>query len=365
MRAYLYVLAMLVSLPAGAGTASAQAEEPGVPVTLVSVQRGAIQRTSHVQALAESVNAPKINSKVSAEVLEIHVDEGDRVRQGDLLARLDDEAFRLDKEAAEADIARLEATLANQLLTLKRDEQLFRKKLVPDTRLDDSRTAVKLTRASIVHAKVLLKKAEYQLSHATVRAPVDGVVQQRLVSVGDYLNPNSPSSKPLFQLVDIKHLRARLFFSDRLAGIVRIGMPATLRRGDQAIAARITQVLPMIEDGSRSFLALAEFDNRYDWAPGTRISADVVLDRHQDALLIPEAALVQRPGGVRVYRVREDRAEELAPVTGISHAGRVEVLSGLSEGDRLVLDGAAYLSNGVKVSVGADTAEAGTTGSGQ
>ena len=226
---------------------------------------------------------------------------------------------------------------------------------MPDTRLDASRTAVKQTRASIVHARALLKKAEYQFSHTVITSPIDGVVQERLVSLGDYLDPMSPAGRPLFRIVDDRHLRARLYLPDRLFGQVALGMRVTLRLNNQTIESRITHLRPMIEEGSRSLVALADFENRYHWPPGRRMSADVLLAEHPDALLIPEAVLVQRPEGERVYRVQHAHAQEVAPMTGIRHDGMVEVLSGLSEGDRLVLDGAAYLADGVRVSIAQGT----------
>lgn len=346
---------VLLSFSSQSIAGEAPGDHAGIPITVVEVQQGDIQDTTHVQALVESLSAPVISAKVSAEVIGLYADEGDPVHKGDLLAKLDDEGFRLDREAAQADIARLEVTLANQRLTLKRDEQLFEKGLIPDTRLDASKTTVKQTRASIVHAKALLKKAEYQLSHATVRSPIDGVIQQRLASVGDYLNPMSPSSKPLFQIVDVKHLRVRLFFPDRLAGRVHIGSRVILKQGDQLIETRIRQVRPMIDESSRSFLALADVENRYHWPPGIWIGADVILEEHPDAVLVPEGVLVRRPSGLLVYRLKGDAVEGVRVETGIRQMGRVEILSGVRAGDRLALDGAAYLTDGVAVRVSDDS----------
>lgn len=172
---------------------SAPTATRGVPITGTTVSQGTIELISRVQAQIESLNAPVIKSKVSAEVVEILVDEGARVMTGDVLARLDDENFRLDKEAAEASIEQLEALLENLLLDLQRDEDLYKKKLVSDSQYDKSRLAVKQTRASIVHARALLKKAQYQLSHTVITTPVNGIIQSRSVSLGDYLNPDRKS----------------------------------------------------------------------------------------------------------------------------------------------------------------------------
>jgi RND family efflux transporter MFP subunit len=321
----------------------------GFPVTTVKVERGAIEDLTRVQAVIEPIHAPQIKSKVSGEVVEILVDEGDRVQRGQVLARLDDELFRLDRDAARADIARLQALLDNQLLTLKRDESLFRQKLIPDTKLDASRLAVKQTRASIVHARALLDKAQYQLSHAVITAPVSGVVQQRNVSLGDYVDPRSPGSKPLFQIVSLDRLRARLLFPQSLAQRLRTGMPVTLIGADNRLRGRIDQIRPMLEAGNRALQALVDFDNRPGWKPGESLSAEVLLERHESVLLLPQAALVQRPAGLVVYRIVDGRAVETPVRTGIRQQGRVELLEGPAEGEAVALDGAPWLTDGTQV----------------
>lgn len=351
------LVTVLLMLSTAMGTISpVLAEEDNavraIPVTTVRVETANLREITHVRALIESVSAPTLHGKVAAEVVEILVDEGDPVRRGQVLARLDDEGFRLDKEAAEADIARLQAALANQLLTLERDRKLFKKGLIPDDKLDASRTAVKQTRASIVHAKALLKKAEYQLSHTVIKAPVDGIVQARMVSVGDYLNPMSPASKPLFQIVDTHHLRARLYFSDTLAARLRSGLPVTLIQGADRVETQISQLLPMIDEASLAKIALADFDNVRHWPPGLHISADVALAEHRGVPAVPEGVLVRRPSGLVVYRLAPDgkTVRQVRVKVGIRQKDRVEILAGLEAGDQVVLDGAAYLSDGVKVS---------------
>ncbi len=347
---------LLLSLAGMALTTPALAADSdtvrATPVTTVPVELGDVREIIHVRAVIEATNSPSLHSKVAAEVEALLVDAGDPVKRGQVLARLDDEGLRLDKEAAEAGIARLKAALANQLLTLERDRQLFKKKLIPDNKLDASRTAVKETRASIVHAEALFKKVEYQLSHTVIKAPTDGIVQARLVSVGDYLNPMSPASKPLFQIVDTQHLRARLFFPDTLAERLKPGLSVALMHGGKRIDTQLTRLLPKIDDASLAKVGLADFDNRWHWPPGQRISADVVLAEHEGVPVVPEAALVRRPTGLVVYQLDADgkTVRQVAVNVGIRQDGRAEIVAGLQAGDRIVLDGATYLSDGVEVS---------------
>ncbi len=360
MNRRLFLSALTLSL-ASAGTLIAaeptKAEPPQeyrTPVTAIRAQRAAIRQLTHVQGVVEAIDAPEIKSKVAAEVVEVLVDEGDRVESGQVLARLDDEAFRLDRQAAESDINRLQALLENQLRTLKRDESLFVKKLISDARLDNSRSAVKQTRAQLAHARTLLDKARYQLSHTRILAPVAGVIQFRSVSRGDYVNPNSPSSRTLFQIVDNRNLRARLYFPESLVRSVHIGMPVTLIKGPERIATRINRLRPMLQSDNRSLHALADFKNRGQWRPGESISADAVLAERQQAVVVPETVLVRRPAGLVVYRLENGTAHEQRVETGIRQDGRVEILSGVREGDLLALDGAAYLSDAVRVDIKGD-----------
>ncbi len=351
-------LLLLITFPAmaattggNAGALTASHEEYRTPVTELVVKKASIRQTTSVQGVIEAVNAPELKSKVSAEVVEISVDEGDHVDRGQILARLDDEGFLIDKQAAISDIQRLQALLANQRRQLKRAEKLYRQKLTPDSSVDDARAVVKQTEAQLNHARALLEKAEYRLSHTRIIAPIAGRVQQRSVSVGDYVNPMSPSSKPLFKIADTTHLRARLYVPENLAHLVKKGMKVLLKADGETIEAKIDRLRPMIEAGNRSRHALASFINRPGWLPGESISAEVVLQSHPNAIVVPETVLVRRPAGLVVYRLADGRAEAVKVSTGIRQDGRVEILSGVQDGDHLAVDGAPYLSDGVAVEV--------------
>lgn len=341
------------------------------PVTSVKVSRGPINLDTRVQGSIESLAAPKIMSKVAAEVIKVLVDEGDSVSAGDVLAELDAEGFRLDRIAAEADIKRLEVLLANQRKTLQRDESLTANKLVSEAILDEARAAVEQTQAQLAYAQSRLDKAEYQLSHCQILAPISGAVQQRSIAKGDYVNPNSPNGSTLFQLVDTRHLRARLLFPETLIRQISIGTQVQLIKqdpgGELRLDARISQLRPMLEPGNRALHALVDFDSgpglEQKLHPGESISAEVRLKQRDNALLVPEAALVQRPIGTVVYRLAGGKAEEVRVKTGIRQAGMIEIISGqsadqakgqtrgLADGDELALDGAGYLTQGAEVEV--------------
>ena len=340
-----------LSLPVSAAPQEQADAVQRTPVTALTVETAAIARTTRVQGVIESLRAPELRAHVSAEVVRVNVDEGDRVEEGALLALLDDEGFRLDRQAAEADIARLEALLHNLRRTLARSEELVRKKLTSESTLDDARSAVEQAEAQLAQARARLAQARYQLSHTRILAPFSGVVQRRGVSVGDYVNPMSPASPVLFQIVDDRNLRARLYFPESLARAVRPGMAVTLKAGNERLPARITRIRPMLEAGSRALHALADFTNTPGWLPGQTVTASVELARREEAVVVPEQAVVQRRRGPVVYRLRDGRAREVPVTLGIREDGRVEIALGLEPGDVIAVDGAPYLADGVPVTV--------------
>ncbi len=321
------------------------------PVTALTVEKTSIARSTRLQGIIESTRTPQLKSHVSAEVVEVNVDEGDTVKQGDRLARLDDESFRLDADAAKADIARLDVRIENLRRTLTRIQSLRDQKLTPQSQLDDASAAVREAEAQRAQARARLAQAKYQLSQTRIVAPLSGVVQQRTVSVGDYVNPMSPSSPALFQLVDTQHLRARLYFPESLADAATLDMPVTLHSGGQQLTARITRLRPMLEQSNRALHALADFDNSVAWLPGQTITADVVLAQHENVIVVPEQAVVPRRRGEVVYRLHAGKAEAVPVRLGLRQDGHIEIVSGLNAGDRIAIDGAAFLADGVPVAI--------------
>lgn len=357
------VLSLLLFQPTWAVETTEQTDADDsyrVPVTTMTVKQNLIQNHTQVQGVIEAIHSPQIKTKISAEVIRVDVDEGDFVEAGQVLTLLDDEGFQLDKEAAEADIQRIKSLLANQRATLKRDRSLVDKKLSSASRLDDSKAEVKQAEAQLNHAQALLKKAKYKLSHTRVLAPISGVIQQRSVSKGDYVNPMSPSGKPLFQIVDTQHLRARLYFPETLARRIKPDMDVKLKRGEDILNAKITHLRPMLEIENRSLHALAEFENTIQWLPGESITADVILEQHDNAIIVPDKALIRRPTGLVVFRIKNGKAEQVLVTTGIRQDDQIEIVSGLNKGDQIVLDGAAYLSDNIAVEIQDDTVQGAT-----
>ncbi|MBV1882883.1 MAG: efflux RND transporter periplasmic adaptor subunit [Pseudomonadales bacterium] len=317
------------------------------PVSVVQAIEKTMVLITDVRGSIESHSAPHIAAKVSAEVQSIEVDEGQAVAAGQLLAELEDAAFKIEEESANASIQRMEVLVENQNRVIRRNKELMRKKMISQAVVDDAVTVLKQFQAELRSAKSKLKRARYHLSHTKITSPVAGVIQQRSISQGDYVR----SGTLLFHIVATGKLRARLFFPETLVDSVETGMQVELIKGKRMTTGKVTSLRPMLEEGSRALQALVDFENTENWLPGASVTAKVILEEHAGAVAVPERALIQRPAGVVVYRVIEDRVTAQLVTVGFKQEGVVEIVKGVEVGDSIVLEGAAWLTDGAKISV--------------
>jgi RND family efflux transporter MFP subunit len=324
------------------------AQQPkGVPVTVAQAKITTVISATTVRGNIESLNTPQIAAKVSAEVMTVDVDEGIAVESGQLLASLDDEAFKLAEEAAKADIKRLKIVIKYQKRTLKRDKELMGKKLISESKLDDADTALQQSQAELISARTRLKEAQYRLSHTQILSPIAGVIQQRSISKGDYVN----SGDPLFQIVTTDKLRARLFFPETLADVIEPGMDVELTHDNESVSGKVSRLRPKLEEGNRALHVLVDFDNEHNWKPGSSTTARVILAEHTNDIVVTEKALVRRPAGLVLYRVENNIVTENIVTTGLTQNALTEIISGINAGDTIVLDGAAWLTEGARVEI--------------
>tara|TARA_R110001592_G_scaffold353792_1_gene652963 strand:- start:17636 stop:18694 length:1059 start_codon:yes stop_codon:yes gene_type:complete len=341
------VLLLALSASVCASSTSDTENVRSAPVTQVKAIKTRMISATNVQGEIESLNKPYIASKIDAEVVAVMFDEGMRVDSGSLLAKLDDEAFKIAEEKAEAKIQQIEILIESQQRELKRNQDLLGKRLISQSAVDDAITALRGSQAALMVTKAELKDARYRLSHCRILSPMAGEIQQRVVSKGDYVK----NGDLLFQIASTKNLRARLYFPEGLASAIILGMEVTLTRSGETVTGKISSLRPMLEDGNRALHALVEFQNDALWKPGYSVVAQVTLDVREDAVVVPEEVLVRRPIGTVVYKIEGETVSEQRVTTGLKQGNSVEILSGLKEGDLIVLNGAAWLTDGASIRI--------------
>lgn len=346
------LLPLLIATPAlialaGCG-ASAQnpmarkAEAPAaVTVQTATVHAGAIQARHLATTTLEAEREARIVAEVGGIVLEVLAEEGDRVRQGQVLARLDPDRARLEVQRAEATVGRLE----NEY---RRNSALLERKLVSREMFERSRFDFETQRAALELERLRLRKTD-------IVAPFDGVVTERMVKQGQLLETH----RAAFVIADFNRLQATLHVPERLSPRLREGQAARLSfdaLGGLNVDAQVARVSPRVDRSSGTVPVTILIDNRDGrLRPGLFSRAEVLVDSVDLATLVPRQALLPQDGRTSLYVVAEGRAERRDIVVGHTEGDLVQILSGVEPGAEVVVLGHAGLTDGMRVQTLAPT----------
>lgn len=316
----------------GSDSGEDEDEEEAVPVALASLRRGRIESVLRFSTNLEAEKQVQVLAEARREVRELLVEEGDQVRRGQVLIRLEDEEQRTD-------VARIEGQLAKARRELTRNESLFEQQLIAEQTYNDARYEVE-------QLDLALADAERELSYTEVRAPISGTVTQRLVKVGDHVAVN----QHLFDIIDFESIVARVYVPEKELVRLREGQPARITA--QALAGgerrgTIDRIAPVVDSRSGTVKVTVAIPAEEGLLPGMYVSVELVTDVHQDALLVPKRALVYDDDQLFVFRMVEgDRVERLRIEPVLEDRDHIEPAGVLEAGDRIVVAGQAGLKDG-------------------
>lgn len=297
-----------------------------------------------------SQSAPTLAAEVSGRITMVAADTGDSVKRGQLLAETDTSTLLLQRQAAQAGIDRLVVHIANGERRVERYEKLSSKNLSSQTQLDDAREQLEAYRADYKAAEAQLAIVNDSLAKSRVVAPVSGVIQQRLIATGDFVN----RGQPLFEITRPNLLQARLPYPESVALRVRTGQAAKIYSPltpGEYVEGEITELQPSIGLGSRAVMAIVDLEDPGKLRPLATLSGKVLVETRQNAVMVPIMSIVRRPAGDLVYVIEDNKAVARLVITGHHEGALVEIQSGLNGGETLATDGAAFLTDGASVSI--------------
>ena len=327
--------------------------ERAVSVTVATVTRQDVEVELHSIGRLVSKNTPLLAAEINARVMAVLVDEGQPVREGQILILLDTTAFELARREAEAQIEQLKASIANEERRVARYRDLKTKNVMPQERLDDAEAKLAVDRASMSAAEARLAITVDRLSKAELISPVNGVVERRHVSVGDYMQVGGP----MVTVTDTHDLRAELPFPETVGHQLETGQAIVLESPiapGLRVQAVIDQIRPQIGAMNRALVVIAGVANPGPWRPEATVEARVVVERRPGAVAVPLISVVRRPAGEVVFVLNDpsdQRVKQRMIESGERQNGWMEIRSGLQAGETVVADGAYYLSDGAKVVV--------------
>ncbi len=311
----------------------------GKPVEVAAADRRPLETRVVVTGTLEAARQIKIINQEEGRILAITVREGDRVKKGDVLIRLDDALLRAMLQKASANRRQAE-------LDLRRLEKLNRKKLASDEQLAQARTNLELARAE----EALL---DTRLKRTTIRAEFDGVISKRLREPGDVV----PIHTHILTLLDPDDLRIRVAVSELLLTELRKGDPVSVRidaLGDARHPGRITRIHPTVDPDTRKGIVEVVLDPQPEGAAPGQLARLEIRGRSAERLVVPLAALRLDSQGEYVFRVVGGDAlkvERARVQSGHRFGDLVEILAGLGEGERVVVRGFQNLAEGARVRI--------------
>ena len=297
----------------------------------------------------EGLIDPTVAAEATGRVVKITAHPGQIVKKGEVLALLDATDYNLQRNQAQAEVARLEALTTNQSRIVERNQALVKKNFISQNALDDVTTQHAALQQQLDGAKAQMAIIEHTRAKTTVVAPIDGVVQKQIVSTGDFVKIGDP----LLQIISKQKLRAHLPLPENIAAKIHAGIKVRLSTptSSDEVISTIRELKPLISETSRAVDVIADVTDQAGWQPGASVKGEIILGEHANAVLIPEQCVVLRPAGEVVYVVKDGLALQRIVKTGMRQNGKIEIIEGLSAGEAVAKDGAAFLTDKAKVKV--------------
>ncbi len=288
----LAALGALSGCGGGQTTPAADAKKDAVnavPVEVAEAGRNAISASYSGTASLVADHEAQVVAKTSGVMLKLFVEEGMLVKEGQLLARLDDANARSSAAQTEAQMHKAEAVFV-------RAEQSIKKDLIPRAEYDTDKFDMLSQRAAFEVAKL-------QLAYTQILAPVSGVIAERSVKIGNYVQTNAT----MFRIVGMDPLQAVLNVPERQLGILKAGQTVRLDAdalSGKKFAGEIKRIAPVVDPASGTFRVTCEFhDTTGILRPGMFGRIEIVYDHRESALTVPRSAVVEEDGETSVFVV--------------------------------------------------------------
>jgi membrane fusion protein, multidrug efflux system len=366
-RVWLTIVAILL-LVAGIVWWTRQAGTPeetagrrtGAPMSVVAetVGKGDIGINLNGLGTVTSLATVTIRSQISGYLTRIVFKEGDEVKKGDLIAEIDSRPFEAALAQAKGQLARDEAMLKGAQVDLARYQNLAKQNAVPHQQLDTQVALVAQDEGTVEADRATVQAAEVNLRYCHILSPLDGRVGLRQVDQGNYVTPGDATGivvitqlQPISVLFTLPEDELQAI-AKRLRDGAVLPTAAYDRSSTNKLASGALQTFDSQIDPTTGTIKLrAQFSNEARTLyPNQFVNVRLLLDTHNDVTTISTAGIQRGVPGTFVYLVNGDSTVSVRPVKlGVTDGNRVEVQSGLSPGDRIVIDGADKLREGAKV----------------
>lgn len=339
------------SAPAGAASAAAQA------VGVVKVQRADVPVTVEASGTVTALQSVDLRAQTTSTVAQVLVKDGQTVKRGELLFRLDDRADRAALEKVRAQLARDRAAQADLERQLRRARELVAQNFVTQSAVDTAQANLDAGLALVRSDEAAVQAAQVALGYNELRAPISGRVGIVSVFPGSLVQANAAAA-PLVNIAQLDPISIAFNLPERQLGALlaatrqgRLDVealpPPGSAPGAASVKGHVTVVDNLVDTTTGTIKVKAEFDNRAQtlW-PGQYLRVRVTLQTLKGATVVPQAAVILRGNERFVYIVAPDGTARLLPVKVLAGLGEQAVIEGLEAGQQVVVDGKQNLRPG-------------------
>jgi RND family efflux transporter MFP subunit len=306
-----------------------------------------------------------VASKGTGRLVYLGVDEGDQVKRGQVIARLEDDDVVAALRRARAELAAEEAELKDARESLKRQKMLLERDFVAQSEYDAAEARYKRVLASIESARFAVREAEVAVDYTKIIAPFDGTVVRKNADVGEMMAPlagAASSRAAVVTIADLSSLEVDADVAEANITKVKTEQACEIRLDaypEHAYQGYVSKIVPTADRAKATVLVKIRFKS-YDRRVLPEMSAKVTFladdpstpkGSNEPVLTLPAAAVAKRDGRQYVYRIENGRAVEAEVVTGRTLGTLVEIKQGLKEGDRVISRADEQIRDGVKVAV--------------
>jgi len=346
--AWAALLLLGVALPAAAQ------EKGGPPPALVAVseiREGVIIPRTEFVGTVYYPEVSEVSSEVSGIAVEVSFDEGQRVRKGSVLVRLDAELLGKTLASTRSTHEQTLAELERATLDLKRIEKLYREESIAEQAYDETRFRVKSLEKKGDSLKADVERLEIEITKKAVRAPFDGVVLKKQIDRGEWLSPGTP----VVTLARDDTMDVVVEVPGDVLSFVRKGGNVDVRTGGRELQGRVSAIVPRGEILTRTFPVKIKVPNRHSLIEGMEARVDIPSGEKEKTLLVPRDALVTTNGQAVVFTVVDAKAK-MVPVTVTRYEGKEVAVgaNGLKAGMEVLIKGNERIRDGQPVSVRKD-----------
>ena len=343
---------------------ASHAQLPAAPVKVIEVSEVALFRQLQLVGTVNSPQVATLSTQINGLVETVMVEEGSQVKRGDVLLHLDKELAALQLQSVNAELQQAEETLLDARRRLLEARSLVKNRSIAESTLKDIAAEVDINTAVVSQARAQLQYRQALLERHNLRAPFDGVISRKLAEQGQWLNTGTG----VFELVATQGLRLDFYIAEEFAAIITDSGQLSFSlsaQPKQQYPAKITHIVPVADTKARTFLVRADIideqlPKNIRLFPGMSVVAKLRLDTGRVGLVVPrDAVLLNQDGSKTLWTVvaANGQANDQATVkesrveTGLSFDGKIEIISGLGQQDRVVVSGNEALRNQQRIKI--------------